>query len=575
MSILELDLTERESIAPSVDAFRDLLEWWQCGCGTELEMSPPLSLGWDIRRQWPNADGFNLWRDLMHVFEPPLLADHLLPGDTRQSVTLDQYEASLVGCWALYNREKHWTDKLIVDVMYSEKERGWQVGGSDWESTEAILNDLAAKCGAKRVAAKAERDARNDRHCRRVARYHELDDAGYTKWLADCRPDGNGLKFDRWSHRHFRERLQAVKQPLSIVPAAPLPDLLKSSGEFVTSFEPPDFLIDGVLQRRYFYSLTASTGSGKTAIAMRLAGHVATGRPINDVAVEQGTVLYFAGENPSDVQARWLGLTRSMGIEPTTAPVHFVVGAMDLTQVAAHITSEVIRKGLQLAFVVVDTAAAYNFSEDENSNTQAGAYARHLRSLTQLPGGPCVVVLCHPTKRAGDDDLIPRGGGAFLAEVDGNIAVQRRDSLLVASPQGKFRGTEFAELRFELDVMRDHPKLRDTRGRPIPTVIAKPVAGDKPGFMEKRSDQDDETVLRAVSDKPGSNPTDLAKAIRWTYGTKNEPNRTKVARVLARLQKEKLVVERLGGWRSTPAGDKELNALDLSRPILPTSPPNF
>jgi hypothetical protein len=39
--------------------------------------------------------------------------------------------------------------------------------------------------------------------------------------------------------------------------------------------------------------------------------------------------------------------------------------------VAERITAEVVRKRLQLALVVVDTAAAYNFAEDENSNTQA------------------------------------------------------------------------------------------------------------------------------------------------------------------------------------------------------------
>lgn len=376
--------------------------------------------------------------------------------------------------------------------------------------------------------------------------------------------------------RRFPETQASIGIPmlpnLSIVPTPPQPDVLKTSGEFVQAFEPPDYLVDGIIQRRYLYSVTAQTGVGKTAIAMRLAAHVATGRPLSHIAVEQGDVLYFAGENPSDVQARWLGLTRDMAIVPATAPIHFLPGAMDLNLVAEQISREVARKGLRLALVVVDTAAAYNFnSEDENSNTQAGAYARQLRSLTSLSGGPAVLVLCHPTKRATDDDLIPRGGGAFLAEVDGNIAVQRRDSLLVASAQGKFRGSDAWTLRFELETMRDHPTLRDTRGRAIPTVIAKPVGEGKAAVMEKRSEQDDEIVLRAVSDKPGLTPTDLARAIGWTYGAKNEPNRTKVARVLTRLQKEKLVIERLGAWRSTPAGDKELNTLDLSRP-QPSSP---
>ena len=53
--------------------------------------------------------------------------------------------------------------------------------------------------------------------------------------------------------------------------------LMQSSAEFVVGFVPPDYLIDGLLQRRYVYSLTGPTGSGKTAIALRIAIHVALG----------------------------------------------------------------------------------------------------------------------------------------------------------------------------------------------------------------------------------------------------------------------------------------------------------
>jgi hypothetical protein len=37
---------------------------------------------------------------------------------------------------------------------------------------------------------------------------------------------------------------------------------------FLKGFIPPDYLIDGILQRRFIYSLTAPTGGGKTAIAL-------------------------------------------------------------------------------------------------------------------------------------------------------------------------------------------------------------------------------------------------------------------------------------------------------------------
>lgn len=50
--------------------------------------------------------------------------------------------------------------------------------------------------------------------------------------------------------------------------------------EFIADFVPPDYLVYRILQRRYFYSLTAQTGAGKTAIALRLAAHVELGRAI-------------------------------------------------------------------------------------------------------------------------------------------------------------------------------------------------------------------------------------------------------------------------------------------------------
>ena len=47
--------------------------------------------------------------------------------------------------------------------------------------------------------------------------------------------------------------------------------LIQSSVEFVAGFQPPDYLVDGLLQRRFIYSFTAKTGGGKTSIMLLLA----------------------------------------------------------------------------------------------------------------------------------------------------------------------------------------------------------------------------------------------------------------------------------------------------------------
>jgi hypothetical protein len=54
-----------------------------------------------------------------------------------------------------------------------------------------------------------------------------------------------------------------------------------SSAMFVSLFDPPEYIVAGILQRRFVYALTGATGAGKTAIMLTLAAHVALGRNIS------------------------------------------------------------------------------------------------------------------------------------------------------------------------------------------------------------------------------------------------------------------------------------------------------
>jgi hypothetical protein len=534
----ELTISEKLSTRVPWEAASALVSWY-------AENPPPFSplcLGFDLRRQFA-SEGYDLWVELM--------LDH---DEHEEPCT---YELT----WSEYDRDVTWTDRLLVDELARAKVAGMTIP-ADMETValpgipqslvapqvDAILDQLAATCGARRAARiAAEEDE-----------WQRAGEAEHQAWLASGEPD--------WLEPYVRK---AAHVQSNVVPMpAPSPDLIKTSADFVKDFIPPDYVIDGVLQRRFCYSMTAQTGVGKTTVAMRWAAHVATGRPIGSIDVEKGTVLYFAGENPTDIQMRWMGLTREMGIDLEGADIHFIPGAMPLSQVAAQITAEVARKGMNVALVIVDTAATYFEGEDENSNTQLGEHARRLRSLTQLPGGPAVLVLCHPTKRAGEDDLIPRGGGAFLAEVDGNIALQKRDSLVVASVQGKYRGREFAPMSFELRAVY-HPRLKDTKGRDIPTVVAQPINATDKARIETTGRQDEDAVLRVVDKTPSITPTEVARALCWTLRS-GALNHVQAGRVLERLRKEKLVEEKRGRWRLTAAGQKELN--DDDRRSLPPLP---
>jgi hypothetical protein len=217
---------------------------------------------------------------------------------------------------------------------------------------------------------------------------------------------------DRW-----QERLDEIPRAVSSASAkfakdkTPPPDdskpLIKSSPEFVKDFVPPNYLVDGLLQRRYCYALTARTGDGKTALALLLAACVDQGIAFGGHGTEKGRVLFFAGENPDDIRARWIAMSVTMNFDIDKSDVHFIPGTFKISALIERITAEVVALG-GVALIIVDTSAAYYESDDENSNTQQGTHARRLRNLVNLQGGPTVLINAHPIKNAADDNLSPR-----------------------------------------------------------------------------------------------------------------------------------------------------------------------
>jgi len=335
------------------------------------------------------------------------------------------------------------------------------------------------------------------------------------------------------------------------------PRLIKSTREFVADFTPPEYLLDGILQRRFLYSFTGQTGGGKTAIALLLAAHVSRGVPLYGREIPIGRALYFAGENPDDIRMRWI-VMQELGIAAPDG-VHFVEGAYGLQDIASQIRAEANSEGLELAVVVVDTSAAYFRGDDENSNVQLGAHARDLRQLVELPGGPTVIVCCHPIKGAGNENLLPRGGGAFLAEVDGNIVGRKNDTHVELHWQGKFRGPEFSPLAFQLKTVT-HPALKDRRGRMIPTVVAQPLSESGREEIAKGLRADDDAVLRTVAIKRGTGPTEIARTLAW-WNKDTTPSHMRVNRAAERLKRGGLLNAHRDGWDLTPRGEKELKAM--------------
>jgi hypothetical protein len=344
-----------------------------------------------------------------------------------------------------------------------------------------------------------------------------------------------------------------------------------SEQQMLEKFEPPDWLIDGMLQRRFIYAVTGQTGHAKTAIALLLAKLVARGGELAGHNVEQGSVGYLVGENPDDVRMRLMGINSLRDVarvamtEPD--PIYYINGTFDISVHYGEVRAEFGKRG-GIDLLIVDTSAAYFCFPDENSNTDIGKHARMLRKLTELPGEPCVLVLCHPVKYVTDvEHLLPRGGGAFLNEMDGNLTVRRLGdavSTLIELHHNKIRGAGFEPISFRLERITCE-KLLDTKGRLIPTVRAMPISRADAETEAGRADDVDDDALCAMLAEPGLTLAQIAQACGW-YFPSGEPAISKVQKALERLGNDKLAKKRRRGkWELTEIGKQEARKAAMKR----------
>ena len=307
---------------------------------------------------------------------------------------------------------------------------------------------------------------------------------------------------------------------------------LQTAAEFTADFVSPEYIVDGVIRRGMIYTLTAPTGSGKTAVMLYAATAIAEGQMMHDREVERGDVIFMAGENPDDVRARMIAQMEFAGINPSHCRVHFIAGTFsirnDLDKIA-----DAAAKLPNLVMIVIDTFAAYFDGDDENSNAQALDFARIARQLTELPSKPAVVMPAHPVKNATRANLAPKGGSSLVNEVDGNLTLWNDGGIISLHWQVKFRGPEFDPLTFELQRFTSD-RIRDAKGRQMPTVLAKPMLTMRRMDVATENMSIEDRLLISIEAHPELSQRDRASDV-------GVPNHSKVQRLIEKLVKQKLV----------------------------------
>ena len=226
---------------------------------------------------------------------------------------------------------------------------------------------------------------------------------------------------------------------------------------FIARHVPPVWLIDSIVQRSRLYACTSLTGHGKTATWLFNACMIQAGRTIGQLEVFKGNALFLAGENPSDLEARLIGMAKAYNLPHDLLP-YVLPGGFPLNDDEAKaLKRDIAGLGVPLALIVGDTASSFSPGDDENSNVQAGNYARTLRTFTEeCAGKPCCGgVVPSRQERKPAQPVAPRGGGAFLNELDGNLTLwsEALGEVTELHWQGKIRGPDFSALGYRLGVI--------------------------------------------------------------------------------------------------------------------------
>jgi hypothetical protein len=328
--------------------------------------------------------------------------------------------------------------------------------------------------------------------------------------------------------------------------------IFKTARDFCAEFVPPSYAIEPFVRSGSIYTVTAKTGSGKTALLNTTALAVATGR--NDILgrdVAKGRVAYIAAENPDDLRMRLMVSAWLFNIDIAEISENLLI--MDQRckpeELIIRLKSEQ-KTGGPFTLIMIDTLAAFFDGSDANDNVQAGEFIRRLRPMTQLDGHPSVLVAAHPVKNATDDNLVPYGGGAILNEVDGNLTLSKSDGGAIKMHwQGKLRGVEFDPLFFRIE-LASSPDVIDAKGRQVQLPVMRPATEADAEQREEAEINVDVALLRAMLADPGGSQADWAQRIGRAKSIVN--------RKLKKLERSRLVEQILNRWTITARGKNAL-----------------
>jgi len=221
----------------------------------------------------------------------------------------------------------------------------------------------------------------------------------------------------------------------------------------------PDWLVEEILESGSLGLIFGEPSTGKSFIALDLGACVATGLDWNGNKVQQGGVLYFAGEGIQGFSRRieaWMvahrtQLNHSMFLSTRAVDLN------DTENILPSVREEIqrISQQVELRLMIVDTLSRH-YRGDENTAADMSRFISVVDGLRQEFG--FAVLLVHHSGK--DNSRGARGSSVLKAAVDTEIQAKKVNDVISITNTKQKDYELFGERAFQLSQV----ELRDTNG---------------------------------------------------------------------------------------------------------------
>jgi|DEB0MinimDraft_4_1074332.scaffolds.fasta_scaffold06953_2 hypothetical protein len=269
----------------------------------------------------------------------------------------------------------------------------------------------------------------------------------------------------------------------SLVPVPELPEPPKPKRDFYlepwSALKPtkPDWLVKGILERNTLAAVIGESGSGKSFIVIDIACCIATGTPWHGRDVQQGPVVYLAGEGRSGLIRRIGAWAHHHNANPETLMLSSrAIDLGDNRDQLPKVSAAIREMSTPPALIVIDTLARHSTAA-EASNEEMSRFINNLDALKD-EFNATVAIIHHVGK---DAEKGARGPSAFKAALDHELlAVKAASITSQSSPNRGFinltctkskDAEPFAPIGFKLEPV----DVLDELGRPLAEDDGSPV----------------------------------------------------------------------------------------------------